>query len=300
MSELFLPVINPNFETKELLISEAEYHARKDAVHYSSLKNMIKSPHAYYRGLKHQKESTKTMKFGTLVHKAVLEGRDFLEDYIVEPIFKGLTKDGKETTSANAESVKLAKAEWYENLKPNQKVVTQEDYDKIGFIMESLLSHSFVKDVFKEGKPEVRGQFKHKTDIGVIYANDFLSHDLSTWIDLKTCQDSRHDHFRRSIEQHRYDLQCAIYTKGIESVYGKTPKLKAWIAVENVEPYECRVHFVDSFWEESGAYEFERCMRDLKSSLESGTWPQSQTQVESVEPSPWFKNYYDLRINSGV
>lgn len=291
-----LPVINPNFETKELNITEAEYHGIKDAVHSSTLKHMIKSPHAYYRSLFFPRPATPAVNFGSLAHKAILEGKHFLEDYIVEPVFSGYTKDGVYTTSANATSVKAAKQQWYASLRPEQKVVTQSDYDELGFMMDSLVNHKFVREVFKDGKTEVRGQYKHKTDIGVAFANDFLSFDAETWVDLKTTTDSSHDAFRKSIEKFRYDLQFAIYDEGNEKVFGKRAKFPVWIAIENQEPFECRVHFVDDFYKQTGQYEFNRCMSELKRCLTENEWPQAQAQIESVEPTSWFRYYYDLRI----
>lgn len=291
-----LPEINPNFETKPLLISEAEYHKTTYAAHFSSLKKMIKSPHAYYRGLMFREPPSDALRFGSLAHKAILEGRSFLEEYVVAPKFSGYTKDGVYTESRNATSVKQARAEWESRLLPTQKVVSQQDYDQLGFMMDSLVSHKFVQEVFKDGQSEVRGQFKHKTDIGVAFANDFLSFDFETWIDIKTTTDCSHDAFRKSVEKYRYDLQFAIYDEGNEHVFGKRAKFPVWIAIENVEPYECRVHFVDDFYSQTGRYEFNRCMNNLKTCLKENKWPQAQAAIEGVEPSSYFRYYYDLRL----
>lgn len=295
-----LPEINPNLENKELVDGEEAYHATKNLAHYSSLKNLIKSPHAYYWYMKNPKTRTKSMHLGTLAHKAILEGRDFMEGYIVEPVHKGFTKDGIETINANAHSVKQAKKDWFEQIGQFKKIVTQSEYDDIGFMMESLVSHKFVQEVFKEGRTEVRGQFLDKvSNIGCAFANDFLSFDQSIWVDLKTCQDSSDFAFRRSVEQLRYDLQAAIYLKGTELVFGKRPNMPVWIAIESNPPYECRVHFVDEFYQESGAYEFRNCMSKLKHSLVSNTWAQGQAMIEAIEPTAWFRNYYELRLNEG-
>lgn len=293
-SGVFLPAINPLFETKELKCSESEYHAIKDAAHYSSLKHMIKSPHAYYWEITHPRPPTQSMHAGTLAHKAILEGKHFLEDYIVEPIFRGLTKDGKETTSANATSVKEARAEWVAGLLPNQKVVTQDEYDNIGFMMESLVKHKFVQEIFKEGRPEVRGQFLDPvTQIGCTFAHDFLTFDSNTWVDLKTCQSSDAYDFRRSVEKLRYDLQMAMYCYGSEKVFGKKPKEKVWIAIESAPPYEVKVHYVGPYFEEIGLYEFRQCMGKLKQSILENKWPQGQNIIESLDPSVFFERRYD-------
>lgn len=292
-----LPKINPSFETKELKVSEAEYHAIRDAVHYSDLKHMIKSPHAFYRNLKFRKEPTPTMRLGTLAHKAILEGRDFLQDYVVEPIFKGLTKEGKETTSANATAVKEAKAEWYAQI-GDKKVITQEEYDRLGFMMESILAHRFVNEVFKDGITEVRGQWLDETGIGCTYGIDFLTNDMSLQLDLKTTRDSSHHAFSKLVERQFYYLQDSMYATGLEKVYGKKPKTRLWIACENVEPYECRVHYIDELYQEAGDFEFRLQMNNLKSCLQLDSWPQGQNLIESLEPSFYFKSFYEPRLNS--
>ena len=295
---LVLPEINPNFETKELTGSEAEYRALKTAVHFSDLVHMITSPHAFMWRQRFQKPPTPQMKLGVLAHKAILEGADFLQDYIVEPIHEGFTLDGKLTTSANAKSVQLAKAEWHANLLPGQQVVTQAEYDKLGFMMESLISHKFVQEVFKGGRTEVRGQWLDPvSQIGCTYANDFINFDCHTWADLKTCQDPRDFKFRNSVESLRYDLQAYMYITGTEKVYNRKIKEKVWVAIQNVEPYEVRVHYVDPYYEESGKYEFRECMTKLKWCLKENKWPQGQAAIEMLSPSFFFKNHYDLRLD---
>lgn len=290
---IVLPEINPDFEDKKLIISEAEYHANRKVVHSSALKHMIKSPHAFYWNAKYPKDPTKQMKLGTLAHKAILEGRDFLENYIVEPVFKGFTAKGEETTSLNCKEVKEKKAFWYSELRPDQQVVTQIEYDKIAFMMESMVKHKFVQEYLKDGQAEVRGQFKHKTDIGVYFAVDFLSFDCENQIEVKTCSDSSAFKFCYQIEDMAYYMQEAIYHEGIFKVFAKKPKNRIWIAVENVPPYETKVHFVDALYQSAGEYEFNESMLKLKYCLENNYWMQGQMANVAIEPSYRFRTHYE-------
>lgn len=298
MGELILPTfVDNSFENKQLFISEEEYHNIKDATHFSSLMKMIKSPHAYIRNLKNPKPPTERMNFGSLGHKAFLEGRDFMENFVVEPIHKGLTLNGKETTSANAKSVKENALLWRSRLKPGVKIVSQAHYDSIGFMMESVVSHKFVQEIIKDINTEVRGQYRdEETSIKGVIANDILSRNLMMWGEFKTCSDSSDAGFRKSVENLRYDLQCFKYNNANRLIFGKAPVEKVWIAIENVEPYECRVHWVDDFYLASGEYEYRRCMKLLERCLKSNQWPQAQQVAESLDPSIWFRNYYDMRI----
>lgn len=293
-----LPKFNNTFETKSLSITEEQYHSMRDVVHYSSLKHMMKSPHTYLWYVKNPKKPTKAMQFGTLAHKAILEGRDFLENYIVEPIFEGLTKNGELTTSPNATSVKEKKYEWYKSLKPNVQVVSQEDYDRLGFMMESLLSHQFVRDVLKNGRPEVRGQWLDEaTGLGCVFAQDFLTFDSSMQIDIKTCRDSSDYAFAKDVERQKYFLQNSMYAIGSEKVFCRKPKDHLWIAIENCEPWETKVHYVSSIYQEAGEYEFRNNMTKLKYCLNSNKWPQAQTIIEGIEPSYNFTEHYKSVLN---
>lgn len=295
---IILPKFNPAFETKELNITEEQYHGMKEAVHYSSLKHMMKSPHTYMWYMKNPIQPTRAMKFGTLAHKAILEGRDFLENYVIEPIFEGYTKSGELTTSPNATSVKQKKYEWYQSLKPNIRVVTKEEYDSLGFMMESLLSHQFIRDVLKDGRPEVRGQWLDEpTGIGCVFAQDFLTYDLSLQADVKTCRDSSDISFARDVERQKYYLQDSMYSIGSEKVFCKKPKTRLWIAIENCEPWETRIHYVSEIYQDAGEYEFRKNMTKLKNCITSNSWPQAQTVVEAIDPSYLFKEHYKTVLN---
>jgi hypothetical protein len=65
---------------KENLDNET-YHADKSAVGSSSLRKILKSPLSFYSDffLSTPQEKTDAMRFGELVHVAVLEGSKFLE-----------------------------------------------------------------------------------------------------------------------------------------------------------------------------------------------------------------------------
>lgn len=293
--EIILPsFVESSFENKVLDITTEQYHARKDAVHSSSLKHIIKSPHAYMWNLKHPKEETPAMKFGTLAHLAILEGSKFLSNYIVEPVFSGFTKDGVPTTSLNATSVKAAKAEWYAGLAAGTKVVTQEEFDKLRWMMDSLLSHKFVQEVLKDGVPELKMEWRDPvTGLLSICSHDFVSRANNVWVDVKTTTNCDWYKFRKSVEDLRYDFQEAMYGQGIEQVLDWKNYDKVWIALENTHPFECRVHYVDPYYQEAGLAEYRRSMIKLRDAIKGKHWPQGQVIIEAGEPSGIFKTKYD-------
>lgn len=289
--------VDSDFQNKIIDCSHEEYHAIKDAVHSSSLKNILKSPHAYNYFATKPKEATKAMHFGTLAHGVILEGSKFLSKYVVQPVFKGLTKDGKETTSMAASSVKAQYQEWLSELPEGSHIITQEDHDKMMFMIDSMLSHKFVQEVFKAGFPELKKQWRDPvTGLKCVSSDDFASFENDVWIDIKTTQDCEWDAFRKSVERYGYDFQCAFYQRGHKEVFGKEPSDKLWIAVESQAPWECKVHYVNPFYLESGEYQVKKAMRELSHAIKSNKWPQGQVVIEAGEPSNYYKSIYEPRL----
>lgn len=296
-------IVDETFENKILDISQEEYHARKDCVHSSSLKNIIKSPHAYKYFIEKPIEETPSMRLGTIIHEFYLEGDIALNKYKVEPIFSGLTKDGIYTTSANAASVKAAKAEWYANLPHGAKVMTQAEYDKLMFMIDSLLNHKFVQEVFKDGFPEYKKQWRDPaTGLACISSDDFVSLKNDIWVDIKTTTSSKWEDFRKNgVEKYNYAFQYAFYNRGHKEVLGRSLADRVWVVQENVSPWECRVHYVDEFYTKAGELQVSKAMRTLKTSIENNSWPQGQQVIESGEPSRFYKDEFtDELLEKGM
>lgn len=294
-----LPIIvDDTFENKVIDISQEEYHARNDCVHSSTLKNIIDSPHAYKYFIENKIEETASMKLGTIVHEFYLEGQKALDKYVIEPVFKGLTKDGIETTSANALSVKQAKSEWYAQLASGTKVMTQGERDKLMFMIDSLLNHRFVQEVFKDGVAEYKKQWRDpSTGLACISSDDFVSFKEDIFVELKTTPSSKWENFRRNgVEKLNYPFQYAFYNRGHKEVLKRTFRDRVWVAQENQAPWGCRVHFIDDFYAKAGEIEVARAMRDLRSSIVNNSWPQGQVIIESGNPSLYYIKQFEEEV----
>lgn len=287
--------VEKDFKNHIFESTQDEYHAIKDAVHSSSLKNISTSPHAYKYFLEHQKPITKSMKFGTLAHEAILEGSLFLSKYVVEPVFHGLTKDGKPTTSKVSSSVKEQYNEWLTSLPKGAEIITQEEYDKIRWMMDSLLSHKFVQDVLKDGFPEHKMMWRDPvTGLKCVCSHDFISYKNDIWVDIKTTTDPKWERFRKTgVERLDYADQAAFYDRGIKAVHGKSLGDRVWIAIQNVAPWEVRVHYVDPYYMEVGEFRVKSAMSTLRTSIVNNSWPQGQVAVEAGEPSSFYREEYD-------
>lgn len=295
---MIVPVrLEHGFKAHTFESSQEDYHKIQDAVHSSQLIHMIDGPHAYAFFKKNPKKKTEAMHFGTMAHEATLEGKKFLERYVVQPVFKGLTLEGKETTSMNSKHVREQYEAWLESLPKNALIMTQDEHDRLRFMMDSLLNHKFVADILKDGIPEHKKMWRDPvTGFKCVSSDDFVSFKNDVWVDIKTTTDSNWYSFRRTVEQLRYDFQCAFYARGNKETYGNSLEDKVWIALESQAPYGCRVHYVDPYYQSSGEAAVKKAMLDLSHCVKHEAWNQTQMIIESGEPSVWFKNEQDIKI----
>lgn len=294
-SEKLIKLISPQSQGWRDIKTE-EYHADKSAVNFSSLKHMDKSPHAFAQSFWGKpKEPTKSMKFGTLAHMAILEGDKFKSRYQVMPEFVGRTLKGEITTSKNSKEVQAQIAEWTANLAPDAIIISQDERDDLFNMIESVLSNEKAVKLLSKGKPEAIGYWTDpETGINCRMMNDFLTFQADIWMDVKTTTDSRWEYFRKSVENLQYYLQTAMYLEGIKNITGKEVESAAWLAIESSAPYEVRIHEVSPIYREIGLMEFRRYMRELKICIDSKKFSQRGNIIEIGEPSGYFKQKYEF------
>ena len=295
MSNLIMPEFVPEtFENKWVELDNEVYHSDKTAVNSSSLRKMIESPMAYYDSYLNSAKPTKAMNFGKLAHMAILEGDKFKEKYLVEPIFEGLTKDGR--MSSQSASAKAKKAEWYDSLQPGCVVVTQEEFDDLLRMIDSIINHPVAFPILSKGKSEIKGYYRDpSTGLKCRVMIDFTSFDLNTLIDFKTTSDIRWPKFRRSVEDLQYPFQMAMYRKAMELISGRLPDCDAWISIQSSSPFEVMVHEVSKEYQIIGDYEYERCIKLLAQCINNKKFPPAQTVCEFGEPSSWYLQEYSMK-----
>lgn len=270
-------------------LSNEEYHSNKNAVGSSSLRKILKSPISFYADFFGEKKEEKNdaMRFGELVHVAVLEGPRFLEKMTVVPKFSGMTKDGRE--SSQSAEAKKKKAEWYADAEAQNKIiVTEEDQEKILGIMNSITQHEGAMNLLKNGAREVSGFFSDpQTGIVNKIRPDFVSFDLGTLVDLKTTQSVVRSDFQKTIWNYRYDFQLAMYGEGVKAITGKAPQYHALIAVETTAPYEVAVYIADEGMISKGQEDYRKALDTLSECLATNEWPRYQKDIEDISLPGW-------------
>lgn len=265
------------------------YHVKDGFVSSSHLKTILRSPHAF----KHYEEDadraeSEAMKFGTLAHMALLEGDYFKKNYVVMPEFTGFTKDGR--PSNNCAESKEKKAFW---LTQNQGrvVVTQEELDKLRWMVDSVLANDDAVRLLKNGSTEVSGYYTDpETGIDCKIRPDFIAHDLNAMIDVKTVSECSLTWFRRNrVEDKKfmYPFQMGMYNSGTEIICGKPVDDQVWILIESVKPFECIVVPVERPYMEIGTNKYRKALRTLKECRQNNLWPR-QNNIQAMHPTHWY------------
>ena len=224
--------------------------------------------------------ATPAMKFGSMIHKFVLEPKLFPSSYAL--LDDKRTKQGKATALALQEK--------------GIQTFTSLEFETIAAMKKSLAQNSFVsKYIFDDsqsgfeidmGASEQSYWWKHReTGLQCKCRCDYLVDDMI--IDLKTTGEggASPDVFTRSIVSFKYHLQAAHYLQGTGQ------KRFIFVVVEKVFPYSVGVYELSPHFIELGYQLQEKGLSDIKAAQESGIWAgysdQEKNGIKTLTPPRW-------------
>lgn len=205
-------------------VIHGDYYENKEALSASDVKMILENPYNYFHNIK--KEASKSMEFGTIIHKLVLESdldsmtTNDNQKIIICPDF------GPQTLKANRE----AKTKF---LQENEGAYFIE---KTHLECAQSVLNSPVGAFFKEGGNAEVGyignvakfsdfKFRCKADY---FLENF--HGKNLVLDLKTTQNSEANSFLRDIANYKYYIQAYIYSEILQAEF-------KFVVVENKSPY---------------------------------------------------------------
>ena len=224
--------------------------------------------------------ATTAMKFGSMIHKFVLEPKLFSHSYAL--LDDKRTKQGKATALALQEK--------------GIQTFTSLEFETIAAMKKSLAKNSFVsKYIFDDsqngleidmGASEQSYWWKHReTGLQCKCRCDYLVDDMV--IDLKTTGEggASPDKFTRTISSFFYHLQAAHYLQGTGA------KRFIFVAVEKVFPYSVGVYELSPHFIERGYELQEQALSDIKQAQESGIWKgytnYEPEGIKTLTPPKW-------------
>lgn len=186
-----------------------------------------------------EKKTSKAMEFGSLVHDYILEPDTFwqiyCEDFSVPPVEGDKRK--KEIREKHNKWLDQ-KAKW-EEVHKDQKVVTKEDYEIVKKMADQLDYISTVQEIMTGEGTEFENSYFYDCPIferRMKFRPDIIMKEQRIMIDLKTAADASPNEFRKSMVNHYYDLQAAMYSYGAHQLFGEKWTF-AFIVVEKTAPF---------------------------------------------------------------
>jgi len=262
-----------------------EQYSRIEAVNFSTLKYMLRSP-AHYIAAVNDPEPDDPSRYavGTLAHALILEGKDISHFYAVKPSGMNFaTKEGKEWRKA--QTLPIIKEE---DVKKTERMAERisRDVDAVALIrgcrnrerciqcnidgidFKMLLDMDGVGQ-WKEGQEMVKGAI-----LG----------------DLKTLEDCRPHSFAKKVDQLDYDMQLVIYSRGLQSE-GHENIYPFWIAEENKAPHEVQVYKPTDDMLRRGREKLDYCIAMLKQyrGKPPSEWPGYGGGIKPLAPAKYLK-----------
>jgi len=263
--------VEPNQEPHwKSYVSDDVYHSDKSRVSSTMLKPLfMKSPATFKAQYDGGTKETPSLRFGRLAHKAVLEGPEFLSQFVVQPKFSGTGS-------------KARKEEWLaENA--GRIIVTQDELDAFRGMIDSLIDHPDARLILESCEVEKVGYYADPlTGLSCKAKLDCINHDVGLIADFKTTTDISYSKFAWDVQKLRYDYQLAFYGTAAEVIDSKTYEDFAHVAIEKERPYEVAVYTYKRGDLERGFETYREAMDRLKECLDTGEWPRYQERAQAM------------------
>jgi len=238
------------------------------ALNYSGAKELLKSPAHYQAYLNQQREETKALRMGSLIHCAVLQPEALNEKFITAPEVDRRTKEGKETYAA-----------FQSSLKPGMTVVSAEESAEC-HIIASRARHTLERLGVEFDKTE----FMFTTDYNGVQlkcAIDGVAGDY-LW-DLKTTEDASPAGILKAVRAYRYNLQAYFYRLCYETAYGRRLLGFRFLFIEKQPPFATAVVEIGPELMSYAVADFEKALQTYRECTTLGEWPAYGDEVQVID-----------------
>ncbi len=268
----------------QMQLTNAEYHARPE-LSASQCKVLLENPHKFYLGL--ETAQTEAMKFGSVVHKLILEPEDFDNEYAVSPKFDGRTTKGKADKAA------------FEAQNQANEVITIESYQLAEKCAESVLN-SRANKLLKNGMVE-QAFFGQIAGIKCRCKPDYYVPSQQLAIDIKTCTNSSAEEFEKSLVNFKYYLQAAFYMDVMASI-GKPVKQFIFVCVSKSPPYVVGIYRLSQVAIDIGRAQYNEAIR-IYQSIDQFKEPIHKDKaghfIQTIDLPVWFVNKVSQEVSYG-
>lgn len=243
--------------------SRAEYEAI-DAIHWSTLKLMGKSPAHYLHALQPvEHEDTDALQRGRVLHMAIFEPHRLASEVVV---YRD-RRQGK-------------KWEDFEAANAGKEIITSRMHDTVEGLRAAARASALASKYLAGGRSEQTLRWKHVTPaLGDFPAVEFECKGRADFIancgaivDLKVTKDASPAGFGREVMRYEYHGQAAFYSDGHEAMTGERLPFII-VAVEAVAPYVVQVYRVGEDELALGRERYTSLLAQLDVCRRTSNWP---------------------------
>lgn len=263
-------------------------YERTDAVNWSTLKELAKSPKHYQYLLSHPREDTPRFAFGRAVHTAVLEPDRLPLDYVV---WEGERRAGKVW-------------EAFQDSAGARTILTASQYADVLAVRDAVRSHPAANRLLSDFTPEVPIVWTDPAT-GIRCKGRLDGVGPEVFLDLKSAADVTPRGFAADAARYQYHCQMAWYSLGLSAL--GTPRRPVIIAVETAAPHDVIVYELDDDVIYAGEQECARLLKLLAECRQSGRWPGRYEAPIPLSLPPWAfsleeegKPGLDLKVNGHI
>ena len=265
-------------------ITNDEYHS-SPGLSRSAIMEFKKSPkhfqHKYLNPDYKKPEPSAPMQFGTALHTALLEPKEFYNRVIIKPeekiligklpLLKDVGRLMYDQAKLQQEQNRIAKEAAqiaFEIESAGKIILTFEEKKKLDSMCEAIYSDEYAKDLLVDAiyersiywiDPETQLLLKARPDIW---------HDAFI-VDYKTCADASERSFGWEVKNYGYYMQFAMMNEAIKNILGIDMRDFVFLAQEKTEPYLPAIYQLNMQSLDKGIEEFHHLLREIKSCMES-------------------------------
>lgn len=254
-------------------LSSDDYHADKQSLSRSSLKDFKKNPYYYWAMHlspdKPAHRQTQEMTFGSAFHTFILEPLLFDDEYAVEPEKKMLKYDGEDEYRAY-------KLECEELARSSKTVLSSDEMETLKAIKAAMLRDPRVMQLIEGAEIEKSFFWEDPASGLMVKARPDILHKRMI-VDLKTCADASPQGFQRAMVDGWYHVQAGMIRDAIWTLEGRDIPNAICINVEKKYPYLTSITIIEESAIEVGQAHYKNILLELKSCLINNAWPDYET-----------------------